>query len=90
MSERLIGERREFMDMARRGLKQGLTADKRAASREARADEWTKWLRYRMEKRGGDPVAHLPDLAAELEERIQDEVKAAIKKLKSELRKALD
>jgi hypothetical protein len=89
MSERSIGERREFMDSTRRALKQGTSAERRTASREARADAWTQWLRYRMEVRGGDPAQHLPDLAAELEERIQDELKAAIKKLKDELRKVL-
>jgi hypothetical protein len=60
---------------------QGTSVERRAASGERRADRWVQWFHYRMEKRGGDVAQYLPDMAAELEETIQDEITAAIRQL---------
>ena len=73
----------------RQANRQGTTTERRSASREHRADRWVEWFRYRMEHRGGDVAQYLPDLAAELEEQIHDEIAAAIRQLKADLIKAL-
>jgi len=86
-SERL--RRVERMTDIERALRQGTNVQQRSASREQRADKWCEWYRRRMEVGGGDPMQYMPDALAELEERIQDEVKGAIQALKAELRKAL-
>jgi len=89
VSEAERQRRVERMDDVKGALKQGSNVARRKQSRELKADRWTSWFRRRMDN-GADPVLLLPDMCAELEERITDEVVAAIKGLKAELRKVLD
>jgi len=69
----------------KRAVRRGESVERRDASRELRADLWTEWFRRRLDTLGGDPVQHLP----ELEERIDDQVAAAIRQLKADLKRAL-
>jgi hypothetical protein len=68
----------------------GETLEIRNQKREARAGEWAKWLRQRMEDAGcTDPSEILPDAFARLEQLNEDRVTAAIRKVAAKLRKAL-
>jgi hypothetical protein len=82
-------QRAEFVREARGAVKQGTTLEKRAAAREAKADDWAAWFRARMDKRGGTPSDWLPDALAELEEKISDSVSGALRDLKTQLREGL-
>ena len=85
-SERLAAVQR--MSDIRHALKQGTGVEQRAQAREKKADRWCDWFRRKMDQ-GHDPLAVLPDMCAELEERITDEVRAGIKELKDEIAKGL-
>jgi hypothetical protein len=79
----------ERMSDVKGALRRGVNVEQRACEREQKADRWVEWFRHRLEARGGDVAQYLPDMCAELETRVQDEVSAAIKRLKDELKAAL-
>jgi hypothetical protein len=70
-------------------LKQHMPLREWKAERDALANDWTTWWRRKADQ-GHDPVAILPDFAAELQMRYRADLDAKIDELKAELRKALD
>jgi hypothetical protein len=68
----------------------GDTIDQREAKRETKADAWSRWFHARMDGVGTtDPVEVLPDAFARLEQISEDQIAAAIHKLKTTLMGAL-
>jgi hypothetical protein len=68
----------------------GESLEQRSARGEQLADQWTAWFHREMKIRGcSDPTQLLPDLAARIEQVIDDRVAMAVKQLKATLRKAL-
>jgi hypothetical protein len=68
----------------------GRTVAQRTADRDALADRWADWLHREMTIRNvDDPVALLPDALARLQQAAEDQTAAAIRRLKTDLRKAL-
>ena len=64
-------------------LAQGLTVDKRLEQRDAKADAWAKWLRWKMDtSRCTDPVELLPDILAQMEQLVDDRVAVAVNEIK--------
>jgi hypothetical protein len=68
----------------------GESATQRAKKCEARADDWARWLRQKMDDSGCDnPAELLPDILARVDQIIDDRVAAATRAIKANLRKAL-
>jgi hypothetical protein len=68
----------------------GQTVAQRDQIRNARASEWSRWLRKEMDAHGcEDPAEVLPAALAHLEQIIDDRTLAAVRQLRSDLRKAL-
>jgi hypothetical protein len=68
----------------------GDTIDRREAKREIKADAWSHWFHARMDDVGTtDPAEVLPDAFARLEQISEDQITAAIHKLKATLLGAL-
>jgi hypothetical protein len=75
---------------SRAALAQNESLDQRLAKRDAKADAWAEWFRWKMKNgRCDDPVQLLPDAFAKLEQMIDDRVALAVKEIKDTLRKAL-
>jgi hypothetical protein len=91
MSDAERVRRSQLIDDSRGAVKQGRTIEQRASDREVFADKWLSWFQSRMQQSGGGigPAELLPDAMAELETRCADNLAAAIRDLKAELRKAL-
>jgi hypothetical protein len=67
-----------------------VTLEQRARAREAKADEWTRWLREKMDAaRCDDPAELLPDICARLDQMVDDRVAVAINEFKTAVRGAL-
>jgi hypothetical protein len=67
----------------------GESSEERTRKREARADDWARWLRHRMDDKCCTAEELLPDILAKMDQTIDDRVAAAIRQLKGTLRKAL-
>ena len=68
----------------------GQTVAQRDQIRNTRASAWSKWLRKEMEGHGcEDPAEVLPAALAHLQQIVDDTVIAAVRQLRSDLRKAL-
>ena len=75
ISEQERLRRQEYARDSRAALAQGLTVDKRLEARDAKADAWAKWLRWKMDSsRCSVPVALLPDILAQMEQLVDDRV----------------
>jgi hypothetical protein len=75
---------------AARAALSGQTVAQRDRTRNARAGEWSRWLRKEMDVHGcEDPAEVLPAALAHLEQIADDHVIAAVRQLRSDLRKAL-
>jgi hypothetical protein len=78
------------MKEAGRAALSGQTVAQRNRTRNARASEWSRWLRKEMEGHGcEDPAEVLPAALAHLQQIVDDTVIAAVRQLRSDLRKAL-
>jgi hypothetical protein len=68
----------------------GETIAAREARHKVRSDAWTRWLRQKMDDAGStDPAELLPELAAKIDQTIDDRVAGAVREFKQSLRKAL-
>jgi hypothetical protein len=71
-------------------LARGVSLEQRSKQREEFANEWSAWLRQRMDACNcDDPTAILPDALARLQQLAEDSALAAIKELKKTLMGAL-
>ena len=82
--------RTEYVRETALALRNNETLDQRTATRENRADDWSRWLRQKMDSAGThDPSELLPDILAKLDQVIDDRVAAAVRDFKATLMKAL-
>ena len=71
-------------------LARGQTIETRAKQREELANQWSAWLRQRMDAADcDDPAEVLPDALARLEQIVDDRVTAALNEFKSAVKGAL-
>jgi hypothetical protein len=82
--------RREIVRDMKGAVAQRQTFETHAQQREAKADDWARWFRHKMDACGvADPIVLLPDALARLEQLAEDRVAAAVRDLKAALKGAL-
>jgi len=91
LSETLEKFRRsELVRDSRSALSQNKTLDQLRENREARAEFYANFLRYKMgQHQYQNPLSFLPEVLAMIEEHFDNRLAVAIKEIKTNLKKAL-
>jgi hypothetical protein len=90
MDEAERHRRAELVRDMKGAVAQHQTFEAHAQQREAKADEWARWFRQKMDAGGlADPVQLLPDACAQLEQLAEDRIAAALRELKTAIKGVL-